>query len=593
MDRGKQADGSKSDTLSMRSLKGKVARLIGVVTLVFLVVYLAIFYLYQQPSLLKQEDMFARKTVLQIRGVLERALQDLVSLNEDWSNWDAMYRAVDVWTPEFEAEAFPQEVFESLGIDYAGVFNENHEPIFSRWLIESPDGSALMSGTPGAEIEAVLFKRKDHIAKGIFPTEFGPVFISSKPIFRSDSTGPERGFLVMGRRIKHRMIKGIGETVREKVSMVHLDRIKLGGTSHAGIQMERTGMKLVLVFPVKDYFHHDILALRVEVERSLFQVLYRSTVVSMGLLLVAVLVMVVVVSMGIERIVLRRILETANSIHESTIGKLNLKRLHEDGDDEITLLQRSFNRLIRRIDHEEQVRRQAEQEMRQIEKLAMAGRVTGNILHEINNPIRVIKNCLFAIDKKPENLTETLALLKSEVKQLGNITNELLDFAGGSMNIEVRKIDLNSIIRETVMSISTAFPEGNYEILVPGAGCQASVNGDRNRLKQVFFNVVKNGLEAMNFGGHITIHVERDPEPGMLAVCILDDGPGVDPDSINHLFEPFYTRHKESGVGLGLSISYDIMKRHGGDICLDSTEGDGACFRIRIPGELEDAGNEV
>ena len=593
MDRQAHSDTAGPGKRPMRSLKGKVARLIGAVTLIFLVVYLTIFYLYQQPSLLKQEDMFARKTVLQIRGVLDRSLQDLVSLNEDWSNWDAMYRAVDEWTPEFESEAFPQEVFESLRIDYAGVFNEAHDPVFSRWLVESPDGSALMSGTPGKEIEKVLFQRSDHVAKGIFPTEFGPVFISSKPIFRSDSSGPAQGFLVMGRRIKNQLISGIGQTVREKVTMVDLERVSLHVGGQTDMRLQRSGLKLVLVFPVKDYFHHDILGLRVELERSLFQVLYRSTVVSMGLLLVAVLVMVVVVSMGIERIVLRRILETANTMHESTVGKLNLKRLGEEGDDEITLLQRSFNRLLRRIENEEQIRRQTEQEMRQIETLATAGRVTGNILHEINNPIRVIKNCLFAIERKPESLDETLTLLKSEVKHLGNITNELLDFAGGNLNVDLRSVDLVSIIRETIVSITTAFPEGNYEILTPSPGLQAKVNGDRNRLKQVFFNLVKNGLEAMNFGGHISIHIEQDPEPGMLCVCVLDDGPGVDSDSVHHLFEPFYTHHKESGVGLGLSISYDIIKRHGGDIRLDSTVSEGACFRIRIPGELEDVGNEA
>ena len=134
--------------MPVRSLKGKVTRLVGILTLLFLIAYLAIFYLYHQPKLLEQEEMFARKTVMQVQGVLDRTLHDLVSLNEDWSNWDAMYRAVNDWTPQFEAEAFPQEVFESLNIDYVGVFNEAHDPVFSVYLVQAPDGPVLVRQVP-------------------------------------------------------------------------------------------------------------------------------------------------------------------------------------------------------------------------------------------------------------------------------------------------------------------------------------------------------------------------------------------------------------------------------------------------------------
>lgn len=571
----------------MRSLKTKVAHLISALTLLFLVVYLSIFYLYQQPKLLEQEEMFARKTTLQVRAVLERSLRDLVSLNEDWSNWDAMYRAVDDWTPAFEDEAMPQEVFESLNIDYVGVFNKEHNAVFSKWLVNAPDGDVLVSRTPDERIMTELFKHTDHLVLGIFQTQAGPVFLSCQPIFKSDMTGPERGFLVMGRIIDQRLIEDIGSVIRERMWLLDADTMRGLDRTDGGIAMQRTGLTLFVTFSVKDYFNHDIFAIRVKLERSLYEVLYHSTLVAMGLLLVAVLILIVVVSKGVDRIVLRRILSTANAVHESNLQKLRIQRLPVEGNDEITLLQRAFNRLLRRIENEERVRRQMENEMREIERLATAGRVTGNILHEINNPIRVVKNCLFAIEQRPEKLPESLALMRREIRQLGNLTNQLLDFAGGRDDLELRKMDLVELIRETTTSITTAFPEGNYDIVGPDRAMVAIACGDRNRLKQVFFNVMKNGLEAMGFNGTMGINIVKDIEPGMIVVTILDEGPGVDRESIPHLFEPFYTRHKESGVGLGLSISYDIMKRHGGDIQLDETVRDGACFRIRIPGEME------
>ncbi len=575
------------DFTPSRSLASRIATLIAVVTTLFLVVNLTLFYLFLLPSLRKQESMFARKIAYQIRGALQSSLNDLVSLNEDWSNWDAMYRAVEDWTPAFEEEALPQEVFESLDIDYVGVFDGNGHPVYSRELVDAPEGFVLVRIQLEQSLKRTLLDAETEPVTGIFRTPRGPMFFSSEQIVRSDSTGDPRGTLVMGRRIRAHVIDRISELVREKVQIVPLDGYDFVQGESEGMVIGRSGMKLVVVFPVKDYFHRDLFALRVDLERSLFEVLYQSTMISMGTLLVAFLVLIVTVSQGIERIALRRIMNTVRRLQRSHAGKLQLDRIPEEGDDEITLLQRTFNRLLERISYEERVRRDLEQEMRKIERLATAGRVTGNILHEINNPIRVIKNCLFALEKKPEESTETLALLKKEVRQLGHITNQLLDFTRGEHDLTVQRLDLITVLKESILSIETAFPEAADRIELKTESSSVRVGGDRNRLKQVFFNVMKNGLEAMEFDGSLTVEVSVNDENGFVTVTVSDQGPGITPEDLPHLFEPFYSRHKESGVGLGLSVSYDIMKRHGGDIKVDSNEGTGARFRIRIPGERE------
>ncbi|NOY23811.1 MAG: hypothetical protein GXO70_09930, partial [Acidobacteria bacterium] len=267
------------------------------------------------------------------------------------------------------------------------------------------------------------------------------------------------------------------------------------------------------------------------------------------------------------------------------MGKLQLQTIPEEGNDEITVLQRNFNQLVRRIEHEKQSQEQMASEMRKIEKLATAGRVTGNILHEINNPIRVIKNCLFAIEKNPEGMEEILVLLKMEVRQLGMIANQLLDFTRGEKIIQLRKLDLREILKETVLSIEAAFPEESYRIEVDKVNTAVWVSGDSTRLKQVFFNIMKNGLEAMKFSGKLGIEIMM--EKGWCEVRILDEGSGILEKELPRIFEPFYSEHKESGVGLGLFVCYDMIKRHGGNIQVESKVGEGSCFRIRLPLEEE------
>ncbi len=563
------------------SIKRKIMMLISAITVIFLIIYAIVFYLFLFPSLRNQEDMFARKVVLQVRGALQNSLKDLISLNTDWSNWDAMYKAIDNWTPEFQKEALPDDVFQSLHIDFVGVYDENHHPIVSRIKVDTPDGPEVIDGSIDPNIRKIILHLKVHHINGIFPSKRGPIFISANPIHKSDESGPNNGFLVMGRWINQSIVDHIGEIVREKLVITGAAHYNFGGEETRDIIVSRTSTKLNVVFPVKDYYHRNIFALRVELERSLFQVLYKSTFISMAVLLLAFLGLVGTTSIGFERIVVDRITRTAEEMSRAGMGKLQLQTIPEEGNDEITILQRNFNNLVCRIEHEKQIQKQMESEIKEIEKLATAGRVTGNILHEINNPIRVIKNCLFAIEKNPDGREEILALLKMEVRQLGMIANQLLDFTRGEKIVQLRKLDLREVLKETVWAIETAFPEENYRIEVDKINAAVWVSGDLTRLKQVFFNIMKNGLEAMAFSGKLGVEIIMEKE--WCEVRIVDEGSGISEEELPRIFEPFYSEHKKSGVGLGLFVSYDMIKRHRGNIQVESKMGEGSCFRIRLP----------
>ena len=112
-------------------------------------------------------------------------------------------------------------------------------------------------------------------------------------------------------------------------------------------------------------------------------------------------------------------------------------------------------------------------------------------------------------------------------------------------------------------------------------------------MTQVLFNLSKNALEAMAFNGTITISLLEDVDDRTLTVCVADDGPGIDPEIADHLFEPYVTSRKAAGIGLGLFISSDIVRRHGGELSIDKGCESGACFCIRLPMNGEDTSDEV
>ncbi|NOY22712.1 MAG: hypothetical protein GXO70_04250, partial [Acidobacteria bacterium] len=297
-----------------RPIKHKIMILMGAVTFIFLIIHVIVLSLFLLPSLRRQENLFARKVVLQVKGALESSLKDLVSLNTDWSNWDAMYKAVDNWTPEFAKEAIPDDVFYSFHIDCVGVYDENHHPIFSRIKVGTSDGPEVIDGSIDPNIRKTILNLKVHHIHGLFPSKKGPVFISANPIHRSDESGPSNGFLIMGRRIDASIINHIGEMVREKLVIVDAKTFDFGAQETKDIIVTREGMKLNVVFPVKDYYHRNIFALRVELKRSLFGVLYKATFISMAILLLAFLGLIGTTSIGFERIAVGRITRTAGEM---------------------------------------------------------------------------------------------------------------------------------------------------------------------------------------------------------------------------------------------------------------------------------------
>jgi signal transduction histidine kinase len=110
------------------------------------------------------------------------------------------------------------------------------------------------------------------------------------------------------------------------------------------------------------------------------------------------------------------------------------------------------------------------------------------------------------------------------------------------------------------------------------------IHGDKQHLSQVFLNLILNALDAMPGGGHLEVAVEKHSEPGYIAVRVKDTGDGIPDHIVTSIFDPFFTtKHRGKGTGLGLSVSLGIVKKHGGDIRVESEVGTGTTFTVLLP----------
>ncbi len=226
--------------------------------------------------------------------------------------------------------------------------------------------------------------------------------------------------------------------------------------------------------------------------------------------------------------------------------------------------------------------RAAQAQLIQTEKLAALGRLAAGIAHEVNNPLQPVLNCLEdAIEDLEQGMgvdPEGLRIAEREVQRIKTIVSRLLDFSRPSTSETVR-IDLAVIIPEVLALVNKQLERMGVQVDVHLSEVDR-LFGSPTQIKQVILNLLLNAMESMPDGGQITIDVYPDGDGAALA--ITDTGQGMDQQTIDQIFEPFYST-KGDGTGLGLAVSYGIIQGHGGAINVTSEPGRGSRFTVWLP----------
>ena len=276
------------------------------------------------------------------------------------------------------------------------------------------------------------------------------------------------------------------------------------------------------------------------------------------------------------------------------------KRIAIRGDDELSSLGSSFNLMQDRIHDTLSTLEQANTELREnraqlveAEKLATLGRFSVGVAHEINNPLAIInekaglmKDYLERTEgfRDKERFSAMLAAIFNSVQRCRNITHRILDFAGQPGD-SPDAVDLNSLVREVVALLEQEIERKGVRLTLDLTEELSPVMSDRTQIQQVLASILLNAVEAVGEGGAIGVSTGRK-DAGTLQVSIEDNGRGIPEEVLKHIFEPFLLTSKETGkgVGLGLSISYGIVKRLGGALLVRSEPNKSTVFTVELPG---------
>ncbi|MFC1679133.1 sensor histidine kinase [Elusimicrobiota bacterium] len=244
----------------------------------------------------------------------------------------------------------------------------------------------------------------------------------------------------------------------------------------------------------------------------------------------------------------------------------------------------AVQRVFEKIDMKKALKKAQAESQFQSAKLANLGKILSEVLHEVRNPLSIISTSLESLrdaKDKEKALDRVLDLMLRNVDRARQLINSLLDFSRPT-EYKYQKADLLAIVSELVGHLRLKCDRQKISLDVDSTPGLPKVWADVQHIKGSFLNLFINAVEAMPDGGTLSVALSDEPAKESVRVEISDTGVGIRPEDRKHLFERYFTT-KDSGTGLGLIITNEVLTRHKGSIQVNSAPGKGTTFTILLP----------
>ena len=273
---------------------------------------------------------------------------------------------------------------------------------------------------------------------------------------------------------------------------------------------------------------------------------------------------------------LREIEKLTKSISEGNFNRIEGFRTRDELGSVITAINSMSEELAHR-----------EEQIIQSKKLASLGILTAGVAHEITNPLNNISMIAQTYEELYAKLSEKdriefMGKVDAETERIRKIVKNLLDFSKPK-DANPKEEDINAVIQKTLTLVQNMIDVSNIETTVKLETGLPHLYIDEHQIQQVLVNLVTNAVQATPAGGKLFIASRMGKDGDSVDITVMDTGKGISPEFLPHIFDPFFTTKGEGGTGLGLSVSYGIIKNHNGEIRVDSKTGVGTTFTIELP----------
>jgi len=567
------------------SLNKKIILIIVLTTFAATVTVIPAIFFTIRDGMLRQQQEYLTGIKNLVEGLLNdkhRAIRNYAVLfSTDKEVKDNLYYHTELAGERIHPLNAIRHLVESFDVRFIELCNSEGRLVANT---EEPDMYDLdRSGDP-----LVRLALDGNVATGIERKEKGFVLLAVSPIYYDqnqligtistgvimDDTFTERIRMLSG--VELAIVDGNGDIAASTIhSLEHGALIKNGGDA-----VEISGKRYLLIrLPLNDRNGREIGNVVIMTEDRLPAIIRKA-----HLTVTLILSVISLVSISATVLILRRVLSPVRRLKEGArkIGNGDFAhRIEVSSKDEIGSLSEVFNSMAENL----QKMKEMEERLRHSERLASIGRFTAGIAHEINNPIANIIGLLKIArrDIRDEDpVSEDLDIVIKEATRCGAIVRDLLLYSRQSPP-QKERVRINGLVEGAMKSVFPALNGREISFRRELDPSDPVIDADPLQLEQVFRNILTNAVQSIDGSGDIIVKtcIEGD---GRISVSITDTGCGIREEDRGRIFYPFFTTKRTGeGTGLGLTVSYGIIQGHGGDISVESVEGEGSTFRITLP----------
>jgi len=338
--------------------------------------------------------------------------------------------------------------------------------------------------------------------------------------------------------------------------------------------------------PIRDSSGKMIGMLSVGLLEQKFKDIKNRTILVFMSITLAGLVAVLFASFLLSRHITKPVKQLVTASRRMAEGDLSQK-VRFSTNDEIGELGQAFNHMARALmERDDKIRQKARQKIEESERLATIGQLAAGVAHELNNPlggILVFSHLLLEKLEPDDPNRKQLDKIIQQTTRCKDIVKGLLDFSRQT-ELKMQSTDINKVIEKSLALLVNQKQFRKINIIKNILPSPPGVLADVDQIQQVFINILLNAAQAMNGDGNLNLATQISDDQNYLNISFEDQGCGISEENITHLFEPFFTtKEVGSGTGLGLSVSYGILKKHQGAIKVESEIGKGSVFIISLP----------
>jgi signal transduction histidine kinase len=509
-------------------------------------------------------------------SALSNELAELGSTAGDWAAWDDTYAFIQDANDNYLRSNLVDDTFVNLRLNIMLFINSTGNVVYGKAF-----NLQNMSETPVSQGLLQLLSANDFLwhhpdtessLTGMVPLQEAPLLIASKPILTSQSEGPIRGTLIMGRYLNSEEIEKLEKTIYLPIvitpfneSETRIDFQALYSSpplQDTPIFTRQLNADIISGYAlIKDVYGELSFMLRVDMQQDM----YKQGLISVAFFILALLgsgiLLGLITVLIVEKGFLSRIERLVISVKKMGKSKNLSERLSWKSKDELSLLAEAIDGMME-------------------ERINTIGELAAMIGHDLRNPLTGISSATYYLRKKYGSLMDekgrdVLEVIKKDTDYSNEIISDLLEYSK-AITLESAETNPRSAVTEALSHVD--FPK-NVQ-LIDLTKNTPTIKIDVAKMKRVFINLIKNAIDAMSDGGKLTITSESTN--GKVQIAFSDTGLGISGENLKKLFGPLFTT-KAKGMGLGLSICKRVVEAHGGTISVESIIDKGTTFTIIIP----------